>query len=158
MKRFFMIMTLLVSVLVAKAELVKIGSIWYNIEKEANIAIVVNKYGESFSGSNSYSGDIVIPEIVNYGGIEYTVTGIGRYAFYKCSGLTSVGIPNTVTSIGNSAFSACSSLKSVTIGNSVTSIGDSAFSSCSRLTSVVSQIQLRVLDAVLLSFALAFRR
>ena len=61
---------------------------------------------------------------------------IGDYAFYSCSGLTSVTIGNSVTSIGSNAFSSCSGLTSVTIPNSVTSIGASAFSGCSGLTSV----------------------
>ena len=38
------------------------------------------------------------------------VTGIGNYAFYRCSSLTSVTIGESVTSIGSSAFSNCSSL------------------------------------------------
>lgn len=39
--------------------------------------------------------DLVIPN---------SVTSIGDYAFYGCSGLTSITIPNSVTSIGQSAF------------------------------------------------------
>ena len=68
--------------------------------------------------------------------IPNSVTSIGSYAFYKCSGLTSVTIPNSVTSIGDHAFYDCSGLTSVTIGNSVTSIGSYAFWGCSGLTSV----------------------
>ena len=68
--------------------------------------------------------------------IPNSVTSIGKYAFYNCSGLTSVTIPNSVTSIGYGAFGGCSGLTSVTIGNSVTSIGDYAFTDCSGLTSV----------------------
>ena len=68
--------------------------------------------------------------------IPNSVTSIGEYAFYYCSGLTSVTIPNSVTSIGYGAFWGCSGLTSVTIPNSVTSIGIHAFSYCSRLTSV----------------------
>ena len=65
-----------------------------------------------------------------------SVTSIGKYAFYNCSGLTSVTIGNSVTSIGDYAFYGCTGLTSVTIGNSVTSIGEDAFVDCSGLTSV----------------------
>lgn len=85
---------------------------------------------------NSYTGDVVIPESVVYNAKTYSVTSIGEYAFYRCSGLTSVTIPNSVTSIGEAAFYDCSALTSVTIGNSVTSIGYAAFAYCSGLTSV----------------------
>ena len=68
--------------------------------------------------------------------IPNSVTSIGSYAFYGCSGLTSVTIPNSVTSIGDHTFWDCSGLTSVTIPNSVTSIGDHAFYGCSGLTSV----------------------
>ena len=68
--------------------------------------------------------------------IPDSVTSIGDYAFYNCSGLTSVTIPDSVTSIGSSAFSFCSGLTSITIPNSVTSIGESAFLNCNRLTSI----------------------
>ncbi len=77
--------------------------------------------------SSLATGEIVIPN---------SVTSIGSYAFYDCSGLTSVTIPNSVTSIGNCAFFGCSGLTSVTIGNSVTSIGNKAFYNCSGLTSI----------------------
>ena len=67
--------------------------------------------------------------------IPNSVTSIGDYAF-GCAGLTSITIPNSVTTIGQWAFYDCSDLTSVTIPNSVTSIGNSAFSYCSGLTSV----------------------
>ena len=66
-----------------------------------------------------------------------TTTKISAYAFYNCSGLTSVTIGKSVTSIDNYAFSRCSRLTSVTIPDSVTSIGNGAFFSCSGLTSVI---------------------
>ena len=84
----------------------------------------------------SLSGDIVIPSILSYEGINYSVTSIGDYAFYYCRSLTSITIPNSVTSIGDYAFYYCSSLTSVTIHNSVTFIGNSAFRGCVNLTSV----------------------
>ncbi len=73
------------------------------------------------------TGSITIPN---------SVTSIGIYAFYNCTGLTSVTIPNSVTSIGTYAFYNCTGLTSVTIPNSVTSIGDGAFRKCTRLTSM----------------------
>ena len=68
--------------------------------------------------------------------IPNSVTSIGDYAFFECSGLTSVTIPNSVTSIGEFAFSGCTSLTSVTIPNSVIFIGRYAFRNCTGLTSV----------------------
>ena len=65
-----------------------------------------------------------------------SVTSIGAYAFYGCSGLTSITIPSSVTSIGNSAFYNCSGLTSITIPYRVTSIGVYAFYGCSGLATV----------------------
>ena len=87
-------------------------------------------------GDSNYLGIVTIPSSVTYDGVTYNVTSIGRKAFYRCNGLTSVTIPNSVTSIGDWAFSYCSGLTSISIPNSVTSIGKSAFYVCSGLTSV----------------------
>ena len=71
--------------------------------------------------------DLTIPD---------SVTIIGEYAFYCCSGLKRVTIPDSVTSIGFSAFSGCSGLTSVAIPNSVTSFGEWAFSGCNSVRDV----------------------
>ena len=47
--------------------------------------------------------------------IPNSVTSIGEYAFYGCSGLTSITIPNGVTSIGDWAFGFCSGLQKITV-------------------------------------------
>ena len=73
------------------------------------------------------NGNVVIPD---------SVTSIGDYAFYNCSGLTSVTIPDSVTSIGEYAFYYCSGLTDITISDGVTSIGGYAFGYCSGLTSI----------------------
>ena len=68
--------------------------------------------------------------------LDSRITSIGNWAFYGCSGLTSITIPDGVTSIGQSAFHGCSGLTSITIGDGVTSIGPFAFEGCSGLTSI----------------------
>ena len=132
-------------------------TIYYNYINEGT-ELEVTFRGESYDVYYEYSGNVVIPEEVNYMNrirkvtsigesafwhcsitsvtIPNSVTSIGRYAFEWCSRLTSVTIPNSVTSIGESAFLKCKGLTSVTIPNSVTSIGDYAFRECSGLTSV----------------------
>ena len=90
--------------------------------------------------SNSYTPEIRIKNFFGEQVLEYiigdSVTSIGDYAFWGCSGLTSVIIPSSVTSIGDGAFYGCHSLTSVEIPNSVLSIGNRTFDSCSGLTSV----------------------
>ncbi len=68
--------------------------------------------------------------------IEEGVTGIGRYAFTGCAGLTKVTIPDSVLSIGQEAFRGCAGLTAVSVGSGVRSIAWSAFYGCSGLTSV----------------------
>ena len=107
----------------------------------------------------SYSGDVTIPDVVNYDGSTYSVTAIGdsaffycrnitsmtiggsvtaigEYAFWNCSGMTAVSIPNSVAVIGQYAFWNCTALTAVNIPNSVTTMGVEAFSYCTGLTSV----------------------
>ena len=116
--------------MVAEAYDAKIEGIYYNFSgNEAEVT-----YKDEFK--KTYSGTIVIPESIIYKGKTYTVTSIGRKAFYNCSGLTSVSIPNSVKKIDNNAFSGCSNLTSIIIPYSVTSIGHWAFERCSRLTAV----------------------
>ena len=66
----------------------------------------------------------------------YSVTTIGDYAFFNCSGLTNIDIPNSVTTIGDYAFSGCSNLTNINISNSVKTIENHAFYNCSGLTNI----------------------
>ncbi len=92
---------------------VESGNKVYNSHDNCN-AIIETATNTLIQGCNA----TVIPD---------NVTSIGNYAFYRCTGLTSITIPNSVTSIGELAFYNCTYLTSVTIPNSVTSIGGSAF-------------------------------
>ena len=101
-----------------------------------------------YIGGEKVEGDLVIPD---------SVTSIGSYAFYGCSGLTSVTIPDSVTSIGNRAFYGCTNLikkedgvsyvdewavdfdesvSSVKLREGTRGIADYAFNGCSGLTSI----------------------
>jgi len=66
-------------------------------------------------GSNSYSGNIIIPSSVTYGGAAFSVTSIADYAFLASERLVSVTIPSSVTLIGKSIFYACSGLTSIIV-------------------------------------------
>ena len=103
------------------------------IDEEAKTCKTKEGSNGKWMPGNDVSGALIIPEKVNDGNSDYTVTSIGYLAFIHCSGLTSVKIPNTVTYIGNNAFSGCSGLTSVIIPNSVTSVGEYAFFDCSDL-------------------------
>ena len=66
-----------------------------------------------------------------------TVTGIEKWAFSGCSGLTGeLIIPDQITNIGETAFEGCSGITSLTIGKSMDSIGNGAFIHCSSLSSL----------------------
>ena len=77
---------------------------------------------------SSREGTVVIPS---------SVTSIGEYAFFHCTGLTSITIPDSITSIRDGAFCQCSSLTSITIPDGVNTIGNYAFDGCSNLASVM---------------------
>ena len=66
---------------------------------------------------------------------------LGDYAFYGCSGLTSLTLPSCVTKIGCYALSNCIGLTSLTLPSSVTAIGSQAFNACSELTSIYAYME-----------------
>ena len=138
MKKLFSLFFALVATTALWAYDFQFGDLYYNITSSGEPYTVEVTYQVQGSSRN-YAGltSFTIPETVTYSGITYSVTSIGDYAFFYCSGLTSVTIPNSVTSIGYEAFSNCSSLTSIVIPNGVTSIGESTFSDCSSLTSII---------------------
>jgi hypothetical protein len=97
--------------------------------------------------SAKISGDVKIPENVTFAGEKYSVTTIGKKAFFYCDTLTSVSIPNSVTTIGTEAFGNCRGLTSITIPNSVKTIEASAFWGCEGLTNVFLPNSVETIEA-----------
>jgi len=83
-----------------------------------NVSVMDNQIPNDMLNQLTNIQTVVIPQ---------SVTSIGHYAFYECSGLSSVIIPNSVTSIGECAFHDCSNLSSVSIGSGLATISQTAF-------------------------------
>ena len=65
---------------------------------------------------DTYQGDLVIPETVNYQGEPYNVTQIDCSAFRNCHGLTSISLPKTISYIcDDTGLPQLSNLKSITV-------------------------------------------
>ncbi len=80
-----------------------------------------------------YEGDIVIPEFVSYGGVDYKVTATAANAFLDCRDLTSLVLPETCVTIGRSSFKNCISLTVSPIPNTASTIGTGALAGCTGL-------------------------
>ena len=132
MKKQLLLLAMILLPLVASAHDIEVQNadgvtIYYNYINDGK-ELAVTFRGDSYNSFwDEYQGNVAIPEEVTYMNRTRKVTSIGAYAFYNCSGLTSITIPNSVTSIGDGVFQYCSGLTSVTIPNSVTSIGEYAF-------------------------------
>ena len=141
MKKQLLLFVMMLLPMVAIAYDAQINGIYYNFS--GNEATVTYQSwgahpvpGNGNAGHSDYAGRIIIPETVSYNGIEYSVTSIGRDAFFGSAGLTGVSIPNSVKTIGERAFCYCTSLTDVNIPNTIKSIEWATFSGCSSLNNV----------------------
>lgn len=133
---------------------------WSSAEPKYDGTVSVTK------GNYGYSGDIVIPDVVNYDGVEYKVTGIEQYyfdmsywnnnlfgdiksiiignnitylqpyTFANCKQLTTVVLPNNLKHIGEYAFQGCTNLMSIKLPESLENIENCAFCECTGLVSI----------------------
>lgn len=103
------------------------GGIAYSVVEGNSVACEVTYLEEG-----TYSGELTIPGRVENGGVVYTVTGVGEYAFSGSENLTSVTLPASATRVGRNAFYGCVGLTKVS-GTGVTEVEKSAFSGCGSL-------------------------
>ena len=115
----------------------QVNGISYETLEEDNQAVKV------ISGSTKYSGDIVIPPSVTYGGKTYQVKKIGKWAFWECTGLKSIVLPEGLEEIENSSFTGCTGMKAITFPSTLRAIlginftdERGAFEGCTGLKSV----------------------
>ena len=112
MKKQLLLLVMILLPMLASAHDIKVQNadgktIYYNYINngtELEVTFLGSYYG---ANSNEYQGNVAIPKEVTYMNRTRKVTSIGEYAFWECSGLTSVTIPNSVTSIGYHAFYRC---------------------------------------------------
>lgn len=89
------------------------------------------------SNKAGYTGDIVVPAVVNFQGVDLRVTALADSAFLGATALTSVVLPEGLTHSGTRAFYNCSAMTSVTVPLSLTNFGTYSFYGCKALTSIV---------------------
>lgn len=108
------------SVMVANAQNIERNGIWYQLQDlnqygNGYIANVINYYIiDDMWYYFKYKGDIVIPDVITYEGIEYE-TNLNNYVIYDCDELTSVTIPRSVSWIDESWFQGCRNLKVINV-------------------------------------------
>ena len=104
------------------------GNVFYGCDNLERVKIYCEHVDDWFR-SNETIKEVVLGE---------QVVTIGEYAFYECTGLSTVVIPEDarLTTIGKGAFEYCQSLPSIYIPRRVTDIGWFAFDGCSNLERV----------------------
>ena len=108
----------------------KVDGIYYNV-----IGDVVEVTNDALNHID-YSGEIVIPSIVYWGGKSYPISQIGKFAFYMCKNLVSITLNEGIIKIEDYAFHECSGLTNLKFPASLQYIGEDAFSYCVNLKSV----------------------
>lgn len=115
----------MLSVLTASAEKIdtSIGDLKHQVDTETKEATVTGGVG-----NNLYS--VSIPDSIGYGNINYPITHIGKEAFKRYRGLTTVSLGNCLKVIEDNAFEGCVELVKLDMPNSLETIKGGAFSSC----------------------------
>ena len=112
------------------------GGLFYNIlDAEAKTVEVTCRNFTDWDTQSDYTGDIVVPAIVENGGTTYKVIKIGQLSF-KRSEITSLTISEGIEIIGQDICEGCGQLKELSLPTSLKSIEYAAFWSCYSLTSV----------------------
>lgn len=99
-----------------------VNGLYYNSAQFDPFKVVVT---ETPAGQEKYSGDIVVPSTFTYQGVEYSVYGIGVWAFDECDNLKSVTIEEGLEELGAWAFTMNQNLEKVSLPASFYYLNDS---------------------------------
>lgn len=133
MKRICTILFAMLLCIAMQATVFTVNGIKYGTEARDNNGYYLTTFEEGKDAivvgleNTSYSGELVIPENVNYNGKTLLVKYIGGNAFKGCTGITSASIGKNAKYIEEEAFSGCTNLLSFNIPNSVEDVGYDAF-------------------------------
>lgn len=105
----------------------KVDNICYNINKDKETVNVTKPE------KNNYSGDVIIPETVQYKGKQYTITGIDNGTFNNSKALRSVVLPSTINKLPSFTFYNCTALNKIVLNDNLEMLPDNCFLSCSAL-------------------------
>lgn len=100
-----------------------------------NISSVTDLTVQLVGGEKVYSGEIVIPDNVEYNGKSLSVTSIGSKTFYH-SQVKSVILGKNIKTIGQYAFYG-SSISNITFPSSVSTIYERSFDNCLNLKKII---------------------
>ena len=142
-KQLVAFITMLWIAITASAYDFEVDGIYYNITSMSKLEVgVTHMYDMQTQNriyeNNSYTGNVVIPQSVNFNNRTYKVTSICKQAFgtydnaWNSTGscITSIILPNTVLDIKEDAFACCKELKSIQLPNSLVEVCDRAFACC----------------------------
>lgn len=133
MKKFYLSLVVLLFSKFMFSSNTQVDGIWYILDDTNNSATVTFR-GDSYDDfEDEYSGNIVVPSYVEYGGRKYKVLYVGMNAFRSCQSVTSIEIPEGVKRVEDGAFCWCYQIESVSFPSSLISIGENAFTLCKSL-------------------------
>jgi hypothetical protein len=99
------------NIVYSNREIVIFRYVYYNIINETDKQVEVTYQGVSRDHySGEYYSQMEIPSTIEHKENSYTVTGIGKDAFYNCGELYTIILPESITEIGEEAFALCRNL------------------------------------------------
>lgn len=144
MKRCLLSALLLTASLAVGAENVEIevSGLRYSCNTDTKEATVLGPVGNVYDPDVNLSVTAVdIRASVTHGGQTYSVTTIGKQAFYSWDYVGEVTIPEGITTIEDMAFLSMYRLTTIELPSTITKIGREAFDSDQALISVISHIE-----------------